>query len=93
MRRADCRSRSLSFEDTPRLCLTQIGRWHVSIALCLADDSFFRNPFDDRLIASGSDDGKVFIWRVPQGFTLYSDADEPTDVAPISKLTGHSRFA
>ncbi|RDL37373.1 putative coronin [Venustampulla echinocandica] len=49
------------------------------------------NPFDDRLIASGSDDGKVFIWRVPQGFTLYSDGDEPTDVAPISKLTGHSR--
>ncbi|KAG9243605.1 hypothetical protein BJ878DRAFT_510081 [Calycina marina] len=49
------------------------------------------NPFNDRIIASGSDDGKVFIWEVPQGFTLYSDADEPTDIAPISKLTGHSR--
>ena len=50
-----------------------------------------RNPFNDRIIASGSDDGKVFIWQVPQGFTLYSDAEEPDDVAPVSKLTGHSR--
>jgi len=50
-----------------------------------------RNPFNDRVIASGSDDGKVFIWQVPQGFSLYSDADEPADVAPVSKLTGHSR--
>ncbi|KUJ07225.1 DUF1900-domain-containing protein [Mollisia scopiformis] len=49
------------------------------------------SPFNDRLIASGSDDGKVFIWQVPQGFTLYSDAEEPQDVAPVSKLTGHSR--
>ncbi|TVY93317.1 Coronin-like protein [Lachnellula willkommii] len=40
---------------------------------------------------SGSDDGKVFIWQVPQGFSLYSDAEEPADVAPVSKLTGHSR--
>ncbi|CZT03184.1 hypothetical protein WAI453_012540 [Rhynchosporium graminicola] len=49
------------------------------------------NPFNDRLIASASDDGKVFIWQVPQGFSLYSDAEEPADVAPMSKLTGHSR--
>ncbi|TVY56962.1 Coronin-like protein crn1 [Lachnellula suecica] len=49
------------------------------------------NPFNDRVIASGSDDGKVFIWQVPQGFSLYSDAEEPTDVAPMMKLTGHSR--
>ncbi|KAE9368130.1 actin binding protein-like protein [Stipitochalara longipes BDJ] len=49
------------------------------------------NPFNDRIIASGSDDGKVFIWQVPQGFTLYSDDEEPHDVAPVSKLTGHSR--
>ncbi|KAE8442899.1 Coronin-like protein crn1 [Mollisiaceae sp. DMI_Dod_QoI] len=49
------------------------------------------SPFNDRLIASGSDDGKVFIWQVPQGFTLYTDAEEPQDVAPVSKLAGHSR--
>ncbi len=51
-----------------------------------------RNPFNDRIIASGSDDGKVFVWQVPAGFSLYSDAEEPEDVAPISKLTGHSRY-
>ena len=49
------------------------------------------NPSNDRIIASASDDGKVFIWQVPQGFTLYTDADEPADVAPASKLTGHGR--
>ncbi|EPE24795.1 WD40 repeat-like protein [Glarea lozoyensis ATCC 20868] len=49
------------------------------------------NPFNDSVIASGSDDGKVFIWQVPKGFTLYTDADEPADVSPVSKLTGHSR--
>ncbi|KFY16089.1 hypothetical protein V491_05444, partial [Pseudogymnoascus sp. VKM F-3775] len=49
------------------------------------------NPFNDRVIASGSDDGKVFIWQVPNGFSLSSDAEEPEDVAPVSKLTGHSR--
>ncbi|KAK3313802.1 hypothetical protein B0H66DRAFT_629854 [Apodospora peruviana] len=49
------------------------------------------NPFNDRLIASASDDGKVFIWEVPQGFSLYTDAEEITHVSPVSKLTGHSR--
>ncbi|KAK4193593.1 hypothetical protein QBC35DRAFT_510856 [Podospora australis] len=49
------------------------------------------NPFNDRIIASASDDGKVFIWEVPEGFTLHTDAEEPVDVAPLSKLGGHSR--
>ncbi|KAM7223626.1 protein of unknown function (DUF1900) domain containing protein [Rhypophila decipiens] len=49
------------------------------------------NPFNDHVIASASDDGKVFIWQVPQDFTLYTDAEEITDVSPVSKLTGHSR--
>ncbi|TKA81319.1 hypothetical protein B0A49_00318 [Cryomyces minteri] len=49
------------------------------------------SPFDDSLIASGSDDAKVFIWKVPEGFTLHTDADEPQDVKPVSRLTGHSR--
>ena len=31
------------------------------------------------------------IWEVPQGFTLYTDAEEPTDISPVSKLTGHAR--
>ncbi|KAK4123930.1 DUF1900-domain-containing protein [Parathielavia appendiculata] len=49
------------------------------------------NPHNDRIIASASDDAKVFIWEVPQGFTLYTDAEEVPDVSPISKLSGHSR--
>ncbi|KAI0166485.1 DUF1900-domain-containing protein [Xylariaceae sp. FL1272] len=49
------------------------------------------NPFNDRLIASAADDGKVMLWEVPQGFSLFTDAEEPADVAPVLKLTGHSR--
>lgn len=57
-----------------------------------SDTSTIRHPFNDRIIASASDDGKVFIWQVPQDFTLFTDAEEPADVAPVSKLTGHSRY-
>ncbi|KAF2836740.1 actin-binding protein-like protein [Patellaria atrata CBS 101060] len=49
------------------------------------------SPFDDSLIASGSDDGKVFIWKVPENFTLYTEEEDVTDVSPVSKLTGHTR--
>jgi len=49
------------------------------------------SPFNDSLIASASDDGKVFIWKVPEGFTLHTDAEEPADVAPSAKLSGHMR--
>jgi coronin-1B/1C/6 len=35
----------------------------------------------------------VFIWEVPENFTLFTDAEEVTDVAPVSKLPGHSRYA
>ncbi|ORY69802.1 uncharacterized protein BCR38DRAFT_334411 [Pseudomassariella vexata] len=49
------------------------------------------NPFNDRLIASASDDGKVMLWEVPKDFTLFTDAEEPADVHPVAKLTGHSR--
>ena len=52
-----------------------------------------RNPFNDRIVASASEDGKVFIWEVPQNFTLYTDAEEITDVSPVSKLSGHPRYA
>lgn len=49
------------------------------------------SPFDDSLIASASDDGKVFLWRVPEDFTLHQDTEEPVDVAPLHKLSGHTR--
>ncbi|ATY65122.1 Coronin crn1 [Cordyceps militaris] len=49
------------------------------------------HPFNDRFIASASEDGKVFLWEVPEDFTLYTDAEEITNVGPVSKLAGHSR--
>ncbi|KAF1808273.1 WD domain, G-beta repeat-containing protein [Eremomyces bilateralis CBS 781.70] len=49
------------------------------------------NPFNDSLIASGADDGKVFIWQVPEDFTLLTDAEEPADVSPVARLSGHAR--
>lgn len=50
------------------------------------------SPFNDSLIASGSDDGKIFIWTVPENFSLLTDdEDGPKDVEPLSKLSGHQR--
>ncbi|KAJ5123749.1 hypothetical protein N7448_009846 [Penicillium atrosanguineum] len=51
------------------------------------------NPFNDDLIASGSDDGKVFLWRVPENFTVRPDveADDIQDIAPVGKLSGHPK--
>ncbi|OKL60689.1 hypothetical protein UA08_03967 [Talaromyces atroroseus] len=51
------------------------------------------NPFNDSLIASGSDDGKIFLWRVPDNFTIRPDvdSDEIQDVAPVGKLSGHPK--
>ncbi|KAI8941939.1 Coronin-like protein crn1 [Plenodomus lindquistii] len=49
------------------------------------------SPFNDSLISSASDDGKVFIWKVPDNFTLHTDAEEPADVAPVARLSGHMR--
>jgi coronin-1B/1C/6 len=51
-----------------------------------------RSPFNDSLISSASDDGKVGIWKVPENFTLHTDAEEPADVAPVAKLSGHMRY-
>lgn len=31
------------------------------------------------------------IWQVPQGFSLFTDAEEPADVSPVAKLSGHTR--
>jgi coronin-1B/1C/6 len=51
------------------------------------------NPFNDSLIASGADDGKIFLWRVPDDFTLYSNLnpDDIEDIGPVGKLSGHPR--
>ncbi|KAJ5856640.1 uncharacterized protein N7529_010584 [Penicillium soppii] len=51
------------------------------------------NPFNDDLIASGSDDGKVLLWRVPENFTVRPevDSEEIKDLAPVGKLSGHPK--
>lgn len=50
------------------------------------------NPFDDSIIASSSDDGKIAIWKVPEDYKIiYEDPEEIKDIAPIKKLSGHSR--
>ena len=50
------------------------------------------NPFHDNLLASASDDGKVALWKVPDGFTLRSEKKgDIEDVSPVSKLPGHPR--
>lgn len=50
------------------------------------------NPFDDSIIASASDDGKVGIWKVPENFSVHTAAGGTIkDVAPEAKLSGHSR--
>ncbi|KAL5119251.1 Coronin-like protein crn1 [Pleosporales sp. CAS-2024a] len=49
------------------------------------------SPFNDAVIASASDDGKVFIWKVPDHFTLHTDAEEPANVSPQARLSGHMR--
>ena len=50
------------------------------------------SPFDDKLIASASDDGKVMLWKVPDGFTVHQDPESIRDVAPYSQLKGHTRY-
>lgn len=50
------------------------------------------SPFDDSLIASGSDDAKAFIWKVPEGFKIRTEeGEESQDIAPVQRLSGHSR--
>lgn len=50
------------------------------------------NPFDDHIIASSSDDGKIAIWRIPDDYkVIYEDPEEIKDIAPLKKLSGHSR--
>ncbi|EIE89695.1 hypothetical protein RO3G_14406 [Rhizopus delemar RA 99-880] len=44
------------------------------------------NPFNDFVIASGSEDSKVMIWSIPEE---YVEGQE--EVTPILKLSGHGR--
>ncbi|KAK9462481.1 uncharacterized protein V1516DRAFT_662517 [Lipomyces oligophaga] len=50
------------------------------------------NPFDDHMVASASEDGKVGIWKVPDDFTVHLEsAADIKDIAPASFLSGHTR--
>lgn len=52
------------------------------------------NPFNDRIVASGSDDGKIGIWEIPEDYSLQEYVDEegnPKDIKPVMMLSGHSR--
>lgn len=102
MRRASCRIRFRFSEDTQLRFLIRTGTYvpllldesclsaNFGVNLCFHRH---RNPFNDRVIASASEDGKVFLWEVPEDFTLHTDAEEITDVSPMFKLAGHSRYA
>lgn len=81
-----------SSEVIPLLYWIQTGKQEAGSRLHGAD--LDRNPFNDSLIASGSDDGKVFLWRVPENFTLHADIkpDDVQDVAPVGKLSGHPKY-
>lgn len=44
------------------------------------------NPFNDYVIASGSEDSKVMIWNIPEEY-----AENQEEVTPVLKLSGHGR--
>ncbi|KAJ5739987.1 hypothetical protein N7533_012771 [Penicillium manginii] len=53
------------------------------------------NPFHDDIIASGSDDGKVFLWKIPENHTVRPDPEALDSIEdslkPISKLSSQSK--
>lgn len=51
------------------------------------------DPFNDRRLASGSDDSKIGIWDIPEGYSFRNSEnnDEIVDVKPVRMLSGHSR--
>ncbi|KAI8982688.1 hypothetical protein BDB01DRAFT_836125 [Pilobolus umbonatus] len=44
------------------------------------------NPFNDYVVASGSEDSKVMIWSIPEQYE-----EEQEEVVPLLKLAGHGR--
>ncbi|KAI8089305.1 uncharacterized protein BX664DRAFT_332680 [Halteromyces radiatus] len=44
------------------------------------------NPFNDYVIASGSEDSKVMIWNIPEEYD-----EDLEEITPVSKLSGHQR--
>lgn len=44
------------------------------------------NPFNDYVVASGSEDSKVMIWNIPEEYD-----EDLEEVTPVLKLSGHQR--
>lgn len=91
---ASFRSESPCFADTLQLSWTPTGTGSGTVfGETPRSHRPGRNPFNDDLIASGSDDGKALLWRVPENFTLRPDADpeDIQDIAPVGKLSGHPK--
>ncbi|GMM36511.1 Crn1 protein [Saccharomycopsis crataegensis] len=64
-------------------------RGHTSTVL---DTDF--NPFNERMIASSSDDGKIGIWEIPEDYSFFNYTNsegEAKDIKPLKKLSGHLR--
>ncbi|KAF3079496.1 Coronin-like protein crn1 [Orbilia oligospora] len=51
------------------------------------------NPFHDDIVVSASDDAKIFVWRVPEDFTVHVDEEElpAKEVKPEARLSGHQK--
>ncbi|AMD19890.1 HCL261Cp [Eremothecium sinecaudum] len=52
------------------------------------------DPFNEQIIASGSDDGKIGIWKIPENYSFHSYYDEDgniKDISPVKFLLGHTR--
>ncbi|EPX74666.1 actin binding protein [Schizosaccharomyces octosporus yFS286] len=46
------------------------------------------NPCHDQVLASGGDDSKIMLWKVPEDYTVLEPYE---DVHPVAHLTGHTR--
>ncbi|CCK69073.1 coronin KNAG_0B06450 [Huiozyma naganishii CBS 8797] len=52
------------------------------------------DPFNQRRLASGSDDSKIGIWDIPEDYSFHNYLDsngDPKDIKPVKMLAGHSR--
>lgn len=52
------------------------------------------DPFNDRRLASGSDDSKIGIWDIPENYSFHNALDENDEIShvkPTRMLSGHSR--
>jgi coronin-1B/1C/6 len=53
------------------------------------------NPFNKQQIVSCSDDGKIYLWEIPQDFSFHKYVDENDNIKditePIKVLSGHTR--